>query len=279
MKIKDLKKLSISNLILIILNEKNDYYLRKNAEVELRMRIRNVGWDFDDFLHFDDKVIKARGLDIENYLISPDVDLQQLMEAYFMYDYDANFEDNYLLFSEKHLCNEPNFASPFFSLVCKKEIENLDNRILSDISNEERDILITFKNLLIDRETRVADSFEKMECIEDKIAHNEAFYQLDNGLATCHEFLYNISDEEIYKLASTKTGRLKTAIIECLNDTLFDPDIVQNLCGLKFVLNDSMKLNAQKRQLLYQVRNGYQVNYETENMQQVLQMVKEKRNR
>ena len=67
MEIKDLKKISISNLILIILNDKNIDVLRKCAEAELRERVKYVGWEFDDLLHFDDKVIQKRGLDVNNY--------------------------------------------------------------------------------------------------------------------------------------------------------------------------------------------------------------------
>lgn len=42
MEIKDLKKISISNLILIILNDKNIDVLRKCAEAELRERVKYV---------------------------------------------------------------------------------------------------------------------------------------------------------------------------------------------------------------------------------------------
>ena len=67
MKIVNFKKIRISNLILIILNNKNKDILRKWAESELRKRIKNVNCEFDDLLHFDDKVIQKRGLDINNY--------------------------------------------------------------------------------------------------------------------------------------------------------------------------------------------------------------------
>ena len=67
MEFENLKNISISNLILIILDNRNADMLRKYAEIELRKRIKNVGWEFDDLLHFDDKVIQKRGLDINNY--------------------------------------------------------------------------------------------------------------------------------------------------------------------------------------------------------------------
>ena len=103
MEIKNFKHLCISNLILIILNNNNTDILRKCAEIELRKRIKNFGCDYDDFLDNEDGVIKARGLNINNYLISPSVDMQQLMETYFLYCKDTDYYDNLLLFSEKHL--------------------------------------------------------------------------------------------------------------------------------------------------------------------------------
>ena len=102
MKIENLKHICISSLILIILNNNNTDFLRKYAEIELRKRIRNFGCEYDDFLHIEDAVIKERGLNINDYLISPKVNMQQLIETYFLYSKDTNR----LLFSEKHLCNE-----------------------------------------------------------------------------------------------------------------------------------------------------------------------------
>lgn len=276
MEIKNLKKISISNLILIILNDKNDDILRKCAEVELRKRIKNVGWDFDDLLHFDDKVIQKRGLDVNNYLIAPNINMQQLMETYFMYDWKTNYKSNYLLFSEKHLCNEADFGDTFFTKVCTEEIENINRRLQNSTSESQKDVLLSIKQILEERNNTFKQS--KQEMLKDDpielLCHNEAMYQLDGGMGTCHEFLQNCSDEERYKLLSSKLGMLKVGILETLNDTLFDPDLVQYLCGLKFIKNDSSKLSSQKRQLLQQLRNNFEVNYETEPIQKVLQRTK-----
>ena len=67
---------------------------------------------------------------------------------------------------------------------------------------------------------------------------------------------------------------LKIVILNILNDTLYDPDLVQYLCGLKFVRKDSSKLSSQKKQLLQQLRNNFEVNYETEQIQKVLKRTK-----
>ena len=119
-KVEDLRKLPISHLILIILNDKYGSISREFAEIELKLRIKKLDIEFDDLLQFDDKVIKSRGLDIDNYLISKNVDMQKLMETYFKYDKDKGGEyySEELLFSEKHLCNELNFGEPFFRKVC-----------------------------------------------------------------------------------------------------------------------------------------------------------------
>ena len=275
MQIKNLKTLSISNLILIILNSENRDILRKYAEVELRKRIRNVGWKYDDLLHFDDKVIKERGLDVDNYLISPNVNMQQLMETYFLYSKDTNYDSNYLLFSEKHLCNEADFTAPFFRKICKREIENIDKRIKKQNLETEKQILLAIKYMLVERQQQTKREIELVskDTFVDILTVNDAMYQLDGTLATLHEFLFNISDEEMYKLLKSNFGNIKLAFLENLNNNLFDSDLMQYLCGLKFILNDSSKLKKQKRQLKQQVRSGYEVNYQTDAIQKKLKRI------
>lgn len=276
MKIKDLKHICISNLILIILNDKNSDMLRKCAEIELRNRIKNVGWEFDDLLHFDDKVIQKRGLDIDNYLISSNIDMQKLMETYFMYDCQADYDSNYLLFSEKHLCNDVDFGDAFFTKVCNKEIKNLDKRIKKINNQTEKEILLIYKKILEERNELFKKS--KKEILKDDpieiFCHNEALYQLDGGIGNCHMFLLNYSDEERYKLLSSNIGMIKIGVLEYLNDTLFDLDLVQNLCGLRFVRKDSLKLVYQKKEILKQLNNNYEVNYESEELKKILKRLK-----
>ena len=266
MEIRELKKISISNLILIILNDKNNDTLRKCAEIELKRRIRNVGWEYDDLLHFDDKVIKERGLDVDSYLISPNVNMQQLMETYFMFDKDTDYYSNYLLFSEKHLCNEIGFSEPFFRKICSKEIINLDRRLNGSDIASQKELLISIRQMLLERQQKEKQEIREIRKDDpvELLCANEAMYQLDGDVGTCREFLYNISDEERYDLLSSKLGMLKVGILEMLNDSLYDPDIMQYLCGL----------NKQKRQLLSQARSGYEVDYQTKTMQKALQRIK-----
>lgn len=90
-------------------------------------------------------------MNIENYLISPNVNMQQLMETYFMYSWQTDYYSNYLLFSEKHLCNEANFAAPFFSKLCNAEINNINRRLEKAKTQSQKDILILLKRSLEER--------------------------------------------------------------------------------------------------------------------------------
>lgn len=283
--VENLKKLSISNLIFIILCNQNtrDYnydILRKCAEVELRKRVKNVGCDFDDLLHFDDKVIKTRGKDINDYLISPKVNMQKLMEIYFMHVYGTTFPDNGLLFSEKHLCNELDFMSPFFSNILKKEIANLYARIAVSETKEQKENLILFKNMLeASMDKREQD---KQKAVKDNFIglhfHNDAMLQLDSVVSDYHEFLANCSDEEMYKVLNSQSGQLKLQFFEFLNEYLFDSDFSQYLCALSFIHKDARKLRDQKSKLISQVENAYEVDYETAMMQKALQRINKNNN-
>ena len=274
--VRDLKNKSISNLILIIINDKNNNTLRKSAEVELKRRIKNTGWEFNDILHLDDKVIKNRGLDIDNYLLSPNVNMQQLMETYFMANKSIDNSFDYLLFSEKHLCNYIDFGEPFFKKICSKEIENLDKRLNESDSKSQKELLITVKQMLQEREQKVNQTINeiKKEDPFELLCANEASLQLGELLGSSHNLLYNISDEERYDILKSNLGLIKLVILDKLNSKLEDFDIIQNLYNLKFVRKDSSKLNEQKKQLLKQVKNGYEVNYQTITMQKALQKVK-----
>ena len=277
MDIRNLRRISISHLILTILNDKNGDLLRKCAEIELRKRIKNVGWEFDDLLHFDDKVIKERGLDVDKYLISPNVNMQQLMEVYFNYNKGTNYETNLLLFSEKHLCNEMEYGDKFFGNICAKEMKNLDRRMESADTELEKQLFIFVKQLLEERQTAqtavMGELSAEGENFIDLLCSNEAMCQFDSG-PLCHVFWNNLSDEERYKIIKSPTGMLRISILDFLDDTLFDSDTMEELSGLMFVRRDSRKLSKQKKQLIQQVKSGFEVNYQSEEMCKVIHKVK-----
>ena len=262
-KVEDLRKLPISHLILIILNDKYGSISREFAEIELKLRIKKLDIEFDDLLHFDDKVIKSRGLDIDNYLISKNVDMQKLMETYFKYDKDKGGEyySEELLFSEKHLCNELDLGEPFFRKVCLREIKNINNRLdkIEDLS--EKELLVNVKNTLERRNLKTNEAIKQVydkEFLEEILTINEAFNQIGDF---CYDFVPEMSNEELYKIRISKLKRIKYSLLEAIDDYIFDLDMVQNLCLLNFVRKDGNKLNYQKKKLLRQVRNGFEVNY------------------
>ena len=281
----DLKKNSISNLILIIMNNKNSDGLRKYAEIELKKRIKNVGWDYNDLLHFDDKVIKERGLDVNNYLISQNVNMQQLMETFFLYCFKRNEYDSLvpcevdeinLLFSEKHLCNINNYCEPFFKKICHKESENIIKKLKvldSQLNTNSHDIcsdygekiymLRDFRDLIDSKFVTYNRNMIDSCGVGNLIATNDAFLQLDDHLML--ELLNNASEEELYKLSSTKLGLKKLDLARILNEGIFDTDLIQDLYTMKFVLKDSAKLKLQKQILLNQVKSGYSVDYDSIN--------------
>lgn len=154
MEIRDLRKQTISGLSLIILNDKNSTIMRNCAEIELKRRIKNLGWKFDDLLHMDDKTIATRGLDINSYLIGPDPTIQQLMEIYFNYYYEKKSSESQLLFSERHICTDLTFLSPFFNNIRNIEITNLSKRIKKCDNEKEKEYLRTFKFALEQKKMR-----------------------------------------------------------------------------------------------------------------------------
>ena len=251
MDIEGLKKLSVSHLILMILNDKEKDSLRKNAEIELKKRIKHLGWDYNDLLHLDDHVIKLRGFDIKNYLLSDDVDMQQLMETYFKYANNKMY-NNELLFSEKHLCNDMCFGEPFFRKVVDKEIENINRRMSNlDCSKDyrkQRRILEAVSDKLKKRQEYEREFFKggfKNLLLEDLICcGNEAIDQLDRFVIG-----------EMLDYASYYHG---------LNDDALNGLFGEYLRALHFAQKDSAKLSSQKKYLLYQVGSGYEVNYESD---------------
>lgn len=268
--IKDLKKLSISALELIILNDKNKSNIRKCAEIELKIRIKNLGWMYEDFLHAEDKIFSVRGLDIDNYLIGNKPSMQQLMELYFLYSFDTKYEDNLLLFSERHLCNNMTFCSKFFDNVCSIEIQNMEKRLNSKAEKDDQNLLL-FKKALEKRKKDIEENKKKYYSKTELLEFNEALQLLSQD--SLLEFGYNLSDEQLYDIACSKIKTFKYIFLESLNDGIFDADLFQNLFGLKKVLIDSSKLKLQKRLLLSEVKNGALVDYSSKTMRKVLEKV------
>lgn len=255
--VKNFNKLSLSNLILIILDDRNYSDIRDFAKAELRKRTRNLGIPLEELIHFDDMAIAKRGYDIDNYLISNNVNMQKLMEIW-----SKPREECPLLFSEKHLCSDMDLGTGFFTKLSKIEIKNLSRRLLELSDEHQKEVMLHAKKLLEERNKRFEE--EKMltkKNFDELLGCNDAMLQLDNKFSPL-EPLGNISDDEMYKLISSGLGNFKLLVCDLMSDSILDTDIVQSLYGLKFIRKDSSKLKKQKRQLLQEAKNGSTVDYE-----------------
>ena len=89
------------------------------------------------------------------------------------------------------------------------------------------------------------------------------------------EPLSNVTDEELANINTSKITMIKYVILEMLNESLLDADIFQDLYGLKKVIEDSNRLNMQKKILYNQVKNGYKIDYNSDTMKKTLKKVKD----
>ena len=271
MEIRDLRKQTISGLSLIILNDKNSTIMRNCAEIELKRRIKNLGWKFDDLLHMDDKTIATRGLDINSYLIGPDPTIQQLMEIYFNYYYEKKSSESQLLFSERHICTDLTFLSPFFNNIRNIEITNLSKRIKKCDNEKEKEYLRTFKFALEQKKNEMNKVKEKYYQGIELLEFNEALQCL--GQEDLLEFGKNLTEEEIYKIGLSPLRMLKYDIMLSLNDSVFDADAIDTLYGLKKIIEDSRRLSTQKQKLHNEALTKM-VDYRSEPMKKSYQKVR-----
>jgi len=223
---------TISNLVLIILDTKNNYYARKYAEEELKSRLKYFATNYYDVMNEEEKRINKRGFDVNNYLFSKTPTLQQLMELYFTYSCCNNSNDNLLLFSEKHLCNNMNFVSSFFDNICDIQIDRIDD-LLDFIKNtHEKESLRLAKKLLVNRKHQMYDEQQKEFSGLNKLGFNEALLYFDDYKFKPLSFMNNPTLHRLY--------------------------------GLNVVLNDSNRLKQQKQILL---NSSASVDYNTPVMQ------------
>ena len=120
--------------------------------------------------------------------------LQQLMESYFKYCYNKKYNENGLLFSEKHLCNDCDFGSPFFSRICDKEIARLNKVILNGTYIDNHDEIVACEMLGIRKKRNYQT---KIELLKDEpielLFYNDAVDQLGNYYAAVYRIRKNFS--------------------------------------------------------------------------------------
>ena len=140
----------------------------------------------------------------------------------FSYVYYNDASKNMLLFSERHLCNNQNFASPFFDEICDIQIDRIDDLIDFVVESNEKENLRLAKELLLKRKRNIDEKYKKTTRKIDKLKYNEA--------------LLYIRD---YKFIPLKS---------------IDKQEIQKLYGLGLTLKDSSRLKQQKQLLLNSVK-------------------------
>ncbi|MCH5166841.1 MAG: hypothetical protein J1F35_03015 [Erysipelotrichales bacterium] len=271
MEARDLKKLSLSNLAFIALNPTSKSDLKKFAEIEIQYRMRNLGMEYQDFLHNENECLNVRGFDLRNYLIGPKPTMQQLMELYYKELYGNQLELSNLLFSERHLCNVLDFPGGFFNRICDLEIDNLD-RLSRENATEYNELsLDLFKQALVERKTCIEDTKKFYEGSELFTLNDAVQYISDEMML---EFGTNLTDEQYYQLSGSRLRILKHLFLEFLNDGILDADFFQESYALWKALEDRSKLSLQRRILLSEAKNGNSINYKAPEMQAVLKKIK-----
>ncbi len=238
-------KLPISNLTFMIVDDRNDSNIRKQAEEELKRRCSPLGWSYVNLIDYDFRKITERGYDINKYLIGPKPDLQLLMELYFTYVYQRNSE-NLLLFSEKHLCSDVSYFSNFFDKVCCRELELINMRIKNEPD------LVVFRELLEERKRNKKEKVDQIRA-RDFLKYNELLQDLNESKIKVR---FKFSDE----------------FLEYLDYN--DESLFNILCDLKAIFTDGMKLSEQRRLLQECIQIGYKVDYHSQNMQKALVRIK-----
>lgn len=162
-----------------------------------------------------------------------------------------------------------NFCTNFFDKICNIEIRNIENRLETTNNAQLSDILIIFKKALEKRKKYI--ELEKKKEYYNKTDFNECIEIIFDQTGTLLERC--ISDEEVYKMLTSNLSLYKNIILEYLNGIVFSTDLTINMYILGKVLNDSSRLTTQKKILLEQAKEGYEVDYTTPSMEKILRKV------
>ncbi|MBE6140093.1 MAG: hypothetical protein E7172_00925 [Firmicutes bacterium] len=243
----EMRKLTISNLILIMNSDLYEKSTRNNAEIELYRRFKNVKGTLSYLISKESKIIEQRGKESNNYLFGDNPTLQMLIELFY-----KNFveQQDILLFSEYHLCNVFDSLEPFFKRIIIEEQDNIRNRYLK--SDEVEKQLINQAWFMYLEKLRIAinnknknDAYEYLQ----KLIDIEYIYHSNSSLE--EQYL-----DELYFLKALKANFVKDAI-----EPFIGLSWLKKKYGMIKVLEDSWRLNEQKRILKKQVHAGINVNY------------------
>ena len=219
---KNIKKYPISKLSFIILTDNYTQEEKERAKQEIQRRFSTNGCDYDLFMEYEERAIRKRGQDINNYLIKDNPDSQLLIELYLKYVYNKeNKEHGNLLFSEILLCNS-NAKNTFFTEALNVELGNIRYRIKHQKFNEENleklNLIYTILDNRYEKENpNVWYETSITDCVMD-IVNDESLLYKDKGREKLKTYLKEIKKDSIISfIKSILYNLLKNEMLDYLN--------------------------------------------------------------
>lgn len=235
MKSKNYSNFSLSNLYFMLLK---DNFNNKEVLSEIKKRLYKNKDIYENLLKSENSVLEQRGKNINNYLISNDIDKQTFFEIYFNYIFN---DSKVLLLDEILLLNNYKY-NIFFYKVLKLEIKNIKKRINSN--NEDIKRLEFIKNVL---ENEIKNKKNWSNC--------NLNIKLYETIKT--NFLYNDENiEKIENLSKKVKTEDKNAIMKHFFLTvLIESKFINSLVIKKLVSKNNKKLKLQKKKILNDSKN------------------------
>ncbi len=248
----NIQKLPLSALSYTIITHSDSYGVNPNeAEAEIKRRFENTGFDYDEFLAYEEDAIYERGEDRDNYLIGSNPSSQQLMETFFtqVYPVPAYSEHGRLLFSEVLLCNSRG-GIEFFKEAVQWELQNIKKRLADgELSDEDRELLQSVYDILYSRSEVHRDLFQ------------------DNSISvSVMDFVLNesslMSEKRIEHLDELVHRGKKLALYRAyLSSAVLTLDSVDHLNMMWFARKDFARLKGQRKSIMHSIRSGEEVDY------------------
>lgn len=235
---KNIKKYPISKLSFIILTDNYTEEEKQKAKEEIQRRFTTNGCNYDLFMEYEERAIKQRGQDINDYLIKDNPNGQLLIELYLKYVYNKEFyEHGNLLFSEILLCNS-NSEYSFFTKALKVELENIRYRLKKGkYEDKDLDKINLIYHILDKRSERknpnVWYETSITDCVMDIVDEPSSLYT-DKIKQKVEEISIKIKEGS------------KLAVIKSLPYSLLENEIIDNL-NMKHIANkEYVKLREQR---------------------------------
>jgi len=254
----DLRKLSLSELSFIVLNNEYDAVLRNASEKEIERRFSKNGCGYKPLMEHEEEAISKRGMDLSKYLITPHPTGQLLMETYFKYVNmceRGNLHGN-LLFSEVALCNDngPSFVKKAFLeeiMKIKSEIDRINKSRLYGLEEPgDRERLLLLESIFRVLKKRVSMN-------ERHFTRTDIFRTVDDITIGPNSYCtpkYVKRLEDVCEKAKTSDVSKLDAMYVCFRGVVGSIERINGINMTRIALQDAAKLGEQKRSMLASLR-------------------------